>query len=299
MKKRLHIHFLISLLLLCLAEAELSPAGASAFNGKPFAFPEIRGWKQSSEIQTFVPKTLYEYIDGAADLYLAYDFQELVVAEYLNDRKASVTVEIYRHKSSNDAFGIYSQERSPDASYVNLGVQGYLGQNILNCLSGRCYIKLNSYGTGSEDPEVLRLFAGKVLENLGEEGGLPSILSSFPVEGKIKNSEKYIAKNFLGYPFLNSAFTADYDLSGEKFKLFLIECGEKGGCGNVIQNYLRQIKSSDPGVSEKRYTLSDPHHGVVDLCWEGNSIRGILDTKDADLRTRYLNLFWGRLGKTK
>ena len=48
-----------------------------------FKFPEITGWKQSGEIQTFTPKTLFEYINGAADLYIMYDFQELKVAEYL------------------------------------------------------------------------------------------------------------------------------------------------------------------------------------------------------------------------
>ena len=48
---------------------------------KDLKFPEIPGWKQSGEIQTFTPKTLYEYINGAADLYLSYDFEELKVAE--------------------------------------------------------------------------------------------------------------------------------------------------------------------------------------------------------------------------
>src|SRR4030067_1660218 len=86
-----------------------------------FKFPEIAGWKQSGEIQTFTPKTLYEYINGAADLYLAYDFQELKAAEYLNDKKASVTVEIYRHKSPTNAFGIYSQDRLPGGKYLNIG----------------------------------------------------------------------------------------------------------------------------------------------------------------------------------
>ena len=36
---------------------------------KDFSFPEITGWKQSGEIQTFSPKTLFEYINGDADLY--------------------------------------------------------------------------------------------------------------------------------------------------------------------------------------------------------------------------------------
>ena len=57
---------------------------------KELQFPEIAGWKKSAEIQTFIPKTLYEYINGAADLYLASDFEELKVAEYGNEKKASI-----------------------------------------------------------------------------------------------------------------------------------------------------------------------------------------------------------------
>ncbi|MBA4391783.1 MAG: hypothetical protein C0399_12730, partial [Syntrophus sp. (in: bacteria)] len=79
-----------------------------------FRFPDMPGWKQSGDVQTFSPKTLYEYINGAADLYLASDFEELTVAEYVNDKKASVIVEAYRHRTPRDAFGIYSQERLPD-----------------------------------------------------------------------------------------------------------------------------------------------------------------------------------------
>ena len=44
-------------------------------------------------------------------------------------------------------------------------------------------------------------------------------------------------------------------------------------------------------VNEGRYTLSDPHHGVVDLFWKGNYIWGVLDLAEPDLRTKYLKLF--------
>jgi len=37
---------------------------AMVVKAKDFKFPEITGWKQSGEIQTFIPKTLYEYIIG-------------------------------------------------------------------------------------------------------------------------------------------------------------------------------------------------------------------------------------------
>ena len=258
-------------------------------------FPEIIGWKQSGEIQTFSPKTLYEYINGAADLYLACDFLELKVAEYVNEKKASVIVEAYRHRTPRDAFGIYSQERLPDGNFLKLGAQGYIDKNILNFVYGSYYVKLNSFNTGAEDREVLKAIAKKVADNLEEKGGLPSLLSAFPPEGKKGNSEKYITRNFLGYTFFNSAYTADYELAGKMFKLFLIEAADKNECKGIIQNYLRQIKNPEREVTEGRYTVSDPHHGVIDLFWKGRYIWGAVDLADADLRSKYLKSFEGNI----
>ena len=102
-----------------------------------FKFPSVSGWKQVGEIQRFDPNTLYEYINGGADLYLAYDFEELKVAEYQNDKKAAVTVDVYRHRTPTHAFGIYSQERFPGANFIDVGVQGYLEKHALNFLFGK------------------------------------------------------------------------------------------------------------------------------------------------------------------
>ncbi len=260
-------------------------------------FPEIPGWKQSVEVQTFLPKTLYEYIDGAGDLYLAYDFEELKVAEYSNGKKASVTVEVYRHRTPTLAFGIYSEERLPEANYLGLGIQSYMDKNLLNFLQGSYYVKINSYNTGAEDAEVLKAFAGGVAESLGEKGTFPRAFSFFPEDGKKKNSEKFIAIHFLGYSFLHSAFTADYEASGRKFKLFLIEAEDSNDSKSMIQKYLQQLKDPVKEVSEGRHSLSDPHHGVIDLSWKGRYIWGTLNLAEPDLRSRYLMLFEENLKK--
>jgi hypothetical protein len=251
-------------------------------------FPKIAGWQLSAEIQTFETKSLYEYINGAADLYLACDFEELKVAEYGNAKKASITVEAYRHRTPKDAFGIYSQERLPGGNFFRIGAQGYIDKNILNFVVGSYYVKISSFNTGDEDREVLQVFAEKVAANLGGKGALPPLLAAFPGEGKKDNSEKYIARNFLGYPFFNAAFTADYELPGMKFKLFIIEAVDKNASGEIIQKYLRQTKIPDKKVNEGRHTISDPHHGIVDLYWKGRYIWGTVDMADADLRSRYL-----------
>jgi len=266
---------------------------------KDFSFPEITGWKQSGEIQTFSFKTLFEYINGDADLYLMYDLQELKVTEYLNEKKASVIVDVYRHKTPTYAFGIYSQERLSNANIIDIGAQGYIEKNVLNFVSGPYYVKLNSYNTGAEDEEILLNFAKKVSENLGEKGRLPSILSSFPQEGKKNNSEKFISINFLGYAFLHSAFTADYELSGKKFKLFVIEGADGNDCREMIQKYLQQTRSPEKNVTESRYAIADPYHGEIELHWKGKYIWGILNVSDTSLRSKYLKLFEVGLEKEK
>ena len=264
---------------------------------KAFVFPEVRGWTRSEEIQTFLPKTLFEYINGGADLYLSYDFQELKVAEYSNEKKASVTIEVYRHRTPTHAFGIYSQERLPDANFVDIGTQGYIEENILNFMAGPYYVKISGLNTGREDREILLTIAKKVEENLGEKGMLPSVLSFFPEEGKKKNSEKFIAIKFLGYAFLHSAFTADYEASGTKFKLFVIEGGERTDCKEMIQKYLQETGNSEKKAMEGHYKILDPYHGDVELQWQGKYIRGILNLNDPSLRSKYFKLFDERIEK--
>src|SRR4030043_425936 len=289
----------VVLFMVCLFSGIVTPQGAYSSGGESFAFPEIAGWRQSGEIQTFAPKNLYDYINGGADLYLKYDFQELKVAEYQGDQKAAVTVEIYRHKTPNHAFGIYSQERLSGAHYLNIGTQAYNEKGILNFLKGSYYVKINGLDIGPEEDKVLIAFAKKVAGNLEGGKSLPSILSSFPQEGKKDNSEKFIVQNFLGYSYLHSAFTTDYDLAGKKFKLFVIEGAEQKDCRNMLRTYLQRTGSSQIKLAEGRFTLKDPYHGEMDFFWKGRYIWGALDLDDSVLRSKYLKLFEEGLQKKK
>jgi hypothetical protein len=273
----------------------LALLAGGALDAAEIRFPEMAGWKLSEGIQTFGANTLYEYIDGAADLYLACEFEELNVAEYVDGKKAAVTVEAYRHRSSRDAFGIYSQERLPQANLLSIGAQATIDTNSVNFVQGRYYVKIGTFNTGNEDRAILQAFAARMSEMLGETGGLPALLSAFPAEGKKPNSEKYIVRNFLGYPFFHSAFTADYERSGAKFRLFLMEAADVNEGKEIVRQYLRQTKSPEETLREGRYTVSDPHHGVIDIYWRGRYIWGTVDLADGALRGEYLRLIDGKM----
>ena len=266
----------------------LFPPAAESQGSSSF-FPEMAGWKMPDPFQVFSPENLYDYINGAADLYLTYDFKELQVGEYQRDDKASVIVEIYRHGSPTNAFGIYSQERLANADFLDIGTQGYYEEKVLNFLGGSYYVKISSSNTGKDDRDILARFAKGTAEKLGGEKGLPALLEAFPSDGKAKNAEKFIGKNFLGYSFFLPAFIADYQVAGQKFKLFLMVGDGAEDCRTRLQKYFQQLKRPQEGLAEKKYEISDPYHGNFDLFWKGKYIGGILNLSPSPLRQKYLS----------
>jgi Family of unknown function (DUF6599) len=262
-----------------------------AADAQPFAFPAMDGWTLAGQPQVFSPDTLYDYINGGSDLYLKYEFEELTVVEYRKD-KMSVSAEVYRHRTPDHAFGIYSQERVPSAEFLAIGAQGYYENAVCNFIQRGYYVKLSGENTGAGDREILLRFARRISENLPGPSALPEILAAFPAEGKKAYAEKFIAKDFLGYGFLHSGFTADYDRSGHKYQLFVIAGNGPDEARAMLGQYLKQIKHEAP-VVEGAYQVKDPYHGDVALLWKGRYIWGTINLADPNLRAAYLKQFEG------
>ena len=69
--------------------------------------PQLNNWAMSEEPSNYFPENLFEFINGAAEIYLAYDFKELTVTQYSQKGSmASMAVEIYEMSNENNAFGI-------------------------------------------------------------------------------------------------------------------------------------------------------------------------------------------------
>ena len=123
---------------------------------------------------------LWEHIDGAAEQYLAYEFQDLATAAYTRAAGGTATVEIYRMLDAVHAYGIYAQELSPTAARVAIGVEGRAGQNSLKFWSNDFYVKVASPRRAAPSPQadVLEL-AKAVAAGLGAPGKPPAQLAWF------------------------------------------------------------------------------------------------------------------------
>ena len=252
-------------------------------------FGDIPGWKMSSDILTFDTENLFEYINGAADSYIDFDFQKLQVAEYSGEKQSYIMVEIYEFPTPIQSFGIYARERPLDGTFEKIGSQGYWEYSSFNFFKGRYYVKVNGSGITDGVLVSLRDFAKSVSVNLPGESSMPAILDCFPMDGKIAHSEKLIPKNFLGHSFLHSAFTSDYEKDEMTFRLFIIELDEKEKCRKMVSEFLAVNGMKMKRIDEGGYTIIDKYNGEIRLRWKGNYNWGILDFEDEGSREEYLD----------
>jgi N-acetylmuramoyl-L-alanine amidase len=243
-------------------------------------FPDVTGWSQTGEIQVFLPENLYEYINGAADLYLSYDFQDLEIAEYTNMHKATVLIEIYRFNNADKAFGIYSQERPPEGDYLVTGAQGYREGPLLNFISGNFYVKISGTDIPDSATAVINLFARLTAEKIGGNPVLPVELKCFPPGDMQPYSEKFINRNFLGYNFLHSAFTADYRVSEQEYKLFIIKGRDEKDCAQMVMEFRKRNTGQTTPVTGGDYRFTDTYLGKVQFTWRQRYIWGVVGLED-------------------
>ena len=261
------------------------------------AFPDLENWVKSEDMREFTPENLFDYINGAADSYLSYQFNHLWVMEYSKASGAIIKAEIYEHNDENHAFGIYSIERSPEYDYKKIGGQAYRIEDILNMVCGNYYVKLHGYSLDESEHIILENLAGGIAENLDAKSELPDILHKFPVENQVENSAMYIAENFLGYDFLRNAFAAIYKKNETAYQLFIIAGKDKAECQNILENYMKFTRQDPDNIREGHMVIHDRYNGDVYVLWKNDLIFGTVECTEESACKNHLEEFESILGQ--
>ncbi|MFZ0732865.1 MAG: DUF6599 family protein [Candidatus Sulfotelmatobacter sp.] len=194
---------------------------------------------------TYNAETLYQYIDGGADLYLLYDFKALLHQEFKSGT-TDLTVDLYEMGNGDDAFGIYSSERSPNYKFLSIGAEGYRDKGILNFLGGQYYVKLSGSGPGVDT--LFDEFARLLSSRIGGSRSLPALLAQLPREGRISHSEQYIKKDPLGHAFLSPAYIVTYAQGRQQMKLVVSVANDRPAAKLRAEQFAKHFKQSGEAV---------------------------------------------------
>ena len=71
---------------------------------------QVAAWRLAGPSLRVLPENIFDYMDGAGELYLGYRFRYLDVAEYASPNAGSILVEMYSMEASDDAYGLLSTD---------------------------------------------------------------------------------------------------------------------------------------------------------------------------------------------
>jgi hypothetical protein len=172
----------------------------------PKVVPE--GWTLRDAPETFTKETLFEHIDGQADLFLQYGFEKSVLAIYRNMNSADdkIDVDIYDMGNPTQAFGVFSRFRQKE-SPAGFGLDSYLGERYALFYKGRYFVVLQAT---EADPSILKQLAKSIDAEILDTSPPPKEIQYFPKTGLKPGSIEYFPDGLLGHEFLKRGFKGTY-----------------------------------------------------------------------------------------
>lgn len=229
----------------------------------------IEGWRADGEPLVFMPDNLWEYIDGAAENFLSFDFRRVLAQDYLSAGGRGLKVEIYEHGSPLMAYGIYAQMRSPGLARHEIGDEAFSDEYSLHVWKDRYYVRVGIFETGADSDAALKLFAGAIAGAIpGGGGGLPPETEAFPREGLGLNNVRYITEGVLGREGFPPAFVNTYLIESQEGRLYLATLVDSAAARDTFEWYTDEMESFVATAEGPRgdYILGvgkDPHQGDV------------------------------------
>ena len=184
-------------------------------------FPKIKDFKPESEVLTYGPENLYEYINGAADAYMAYGFQKCLTRDF-SYKALKFSIDIYEMGSRVNAFGMYQTERPTGAKGLKIGIDAVVSppyQCLL--LNGSNYIKINIF-EGEFTMESGKQILEAVAATLKGSNNLPDELKLLPQKYKIANSDGYNRDAYLGVSILQRCVYAKYMIENKTIQFYVM-----------------------------------------------------------------------------
>lgn len=232
-------------------------------------FPDMKGYKAVDEYPVYTPNDLWDYINGAADGYLALGFTELNIREYVKG-KNKIKAEIYSFGDDSQAFGMYSMERSPGYDFIRAGVQGYSEQGLVHFYKDRYYVKLMTHSGSPRVNAQMRELASLISGRIEGSSDFPALLGLFPSEGRLANQETYLLESVLGHGFLRRAFRASYELDGDRFDIYLFSCEGEEEAAQMAGSLAGD--TFDATEEFFKYAFEDGYNGVLHMARRGSKM---------------------------
>jgi hypothetical protein len=211
---------------------------------------EINGWEAKEKDRLYDPQTIFDYIDGAGEVYRSYNFRLLLARRFSKSGQPDIVADLFEMASSKDAFGVFTHDLEGEDAGVGRG-STYKG-GLLSFWKGRFFVSLYAEEETKDAKDALFALGDKVASSIEEEGEKPDIVALLPEEALVEKSVHYFHNHLiLNYHFYVSdenillldqeteAALGTYKEDNEKSYLLVVHYLDTSKASQAFQNFLK------------------------------------------------------------
>lgn len=232
--KRFQVVFLLCAAASCLALFLCLETHAQDLDSLAAGVPrQVGGFAAEGPDAAFDRKTIFDYIDGGAEVYLAYDMRGCLSRRYVAPGEPAVVLDLFDMGTSADAFGAFTLDR--DGEPLEVGEDGLSREGWVRFWKGRFFVSIYAGRETVGAREAALGMARAIEAGIQEKGERPEILGRLPKGGLQKQSIRYLHshillethvrlsdENVLGLGPETEVVLASYVREGKRARLLLV-----------------------------------------------------------------------------
>jgi hypothetical protein len=138
----------------------------------------VRGWQADGADHVYDAETIFEYIDGAGEVYRAYNMKALLSRRYKQAGRPDIIADVFDMGSAADAFGVFTHDLDGEDPSVGQGAV-YKG-GLLSFWKDRYFVSVFSEEETAEAKAMLIDLGRRVSAAVGRDGDKPAFLEALP-----------------------------------------------------------------------------------------------------------------------
>jgi hypothetical protein len=261
-----------------------------------------QGWQIFDAVKQFTPETLYEQINGRASFFLAYDMIRLTYASFVSgdEMVKFINLSIYDMGTPTSAFGVFSAERSPGESALDLGRAGYRSDANYFIWQGRYYIRIISTEATDEFKRIGMALARKVTGFLPDAGEKVWGLAALPPEDRMPQSVQFFKVDAMGLDFMRDTYTAEYRKDNTLVTVFLSRRDSAETARATVERYTGFAQKYGQGIERLKtgaveLVSCDMGDSYDVVFHKGRLMGGVSAVENRGLATRVAIDLWRQL----
>jgi hypothetical protein len=210
-----------------------------------------QGYAASPKVETFDADSLYNKIDGKADLYLESGFKQLDCRIFTsgNDPNLWMEIFVYDMGAPKNALAVFGQQKRAEGVDVGLADFAYKTPDAVFMAKGKYYVEITSSAVSEPLAVAIEMLGAAFVKSVGGAAGEIDELAAFPKENLVPQSFKLYRSGAYGYYGFKDLYSAKYEINGQQVTSFLCKLPDNAAAETLAADY-RKFLTDNGGTAK-------------------------------------------------